>query len=144
MLMNPLDTAAPPVTTPSVALSGLPALLAVAFLAMSLSGCVASEATMLSSAPADRPSVKKSDVRTYADTSSMECSYDRVAYISTESSMSSVSDEQMINTAKSKAAEVRANAVIIGRLATDKPSGLEYDTGGRSGRFLALLEDRPC
>ena len=124
--------------------TGISSCLLAIFAGALLAGCVASEATTLSSAPSDRPAVKEADVQLYSDTSSVECSYERVAYISIEGSMSSISDQQMIDTAKKKAAEVRANAVIIGRLATDKPGGFENDTGGRSGRFLALLENRPC
>lgn len=112
-------------------------------------GCVSTEATMLSSAPSDRPAVDTSEVAVYADTSNVECPYDPVAMISASGSMSSISNTRMVRNAKLRAAKVRANGVIIAGMNTEDPDYNPYafggtDYGSKQGRYLAVLERRPC
>jgi len=113
-------------------------------------GCVNTETTRLATAPEDLPTVKGgASVAIYTDTSQVKCNYVPVATIRAEGTTSSVEDEKMIGKAKVAAAKANANALIMGKLATDDPDynpatfgGSDY--GSRSGRFLAVYERRPC
>jgi len=111
--------------------------------------CVNTEATMLGSAPEGLEPVDTSEVAVYADSTGLQCPSDRVAMIRAEGTTSGVSDKKMIRNTKEKAAELGANAVIVGGLDTDDPDynpmllgGSDY--GSRQGRFLAVREQRPC
>lgn len=102
---------------------------------------------MLGQAPPNRPKVKASEVSVYTDTTDFECSWEKVALIRAQGSMSSISDKKMLKRSKEQAAEVRANAIIVGRLGTNDPDmtwGGGTDYGSREGRFLAAYEERPC
>ena len=110
-----------------------------------VAGCVSAKATMLDSAPPDRPAVTASQVAVYSDTNSVDCSYDRVALIKTSGGTADTNNEKLIKKTKKKAAEIRANTVIIGELSTDDANpNQQYSFGSREGRFLALYERRPC
>lgn len=119
----------------------IPIFLTAAFFV----GCVSTEATMLDSAPPDRPDVTTSQVVVYSDTNSIDCPYDRVALVKATGGSSDISNDKIIKKTKKKAAEVRANTIIIGDLSTDEADpNQQYDFGGREGRFSAIYEHRPC
>ena len=125
------------------------ATLTVFFFGLLVVSCVNTEATKLSAAPEGLEPVDTSEVVVYADSMGVECPSERVAMIRTEGTTSGVSDKKMIENTKEKAAELGANAVIVGGLDTDDPDynpmllgGSDY--GSRQGRFLAVREQRPC
>lgn len=110
--------------------------------ALLIAGCASTSATMLGNAPDDLVQKSPSEVTVYSDTASVGCGYTKVAYLSTSGSVSGM-DKKMMESAKKKAAEIGANAVVIGRVNSQGPSfGDAY--GNTEARYLAVLEDRPC
>lgn len=108
------------------------------FIALALFvGCVGTEATRLDSAPEDLSPVPASEVAVYSDTSSVPCSYSRVAIVQAQSISAMVSTSKLAEEVKPKAGELGANAVIISDVNESS------DPGGRNGRFLAL-HVQPC
>ena len=107
-----------------------------------LTSCVSTDVTRLDGAPADLSPVDTSEVAIYADTSSLDCPYDEVAFLSSTGSISGM-DTQVTQKSKEKAAELGANALVIGAVRAEGPSYFDR-YGDTEGRFLALYEQRPC
>ena len=116
---------------------------AALFIAALAVGCASTNATMLGTAPDDLEPLSVEEVTAYSDTSSVQCDYDRVAALQTSGSVEGM-DEKMIKSAKEKAAEIGANAIILKRLSSDSGTGINYDYGSTEGRYLAIYERRPC
>lgn len=117
-------------------------LLLSAFAALFLVGCASTNATMLAGAPENPKPRPASAVQVYSDTSSIDCPYDKVAYLSTSGSVQGM-DEKVMKSAKKKAGEVGANAIVIGRVKSQGPSfGDTY--GNTEARYLAVLVEPSC
>lgn len=108
------------------------------FLTALLLGCVGSKVTLLKGASSNPSPVDTSKIKIYADTSALNCSFDYVAVIETQTPSTKTAGAKAIQKAKVEAGEVGANALLIDSLNTS--SGL----GVRENRFTALYEDRPC
>ena len=107
-----------------------------------LTHCVSTDVTRLDSAPTGLEPVDTSEVAIYADTSSIECPYSAVAFLSSTGSVSGL-DEKVTRKSKEKAAELGANTLIIGSMRAEGPSFFDR-YGDTEGRFLAVYEERPC
>jgi len=108
-----------------------------------LFGCVQTNVTRLSTAPEGLSPVDTSQIEVYADTSSIECDYDEVAYVGATGSVANMPMSRMIQGAKPKAGKMGANALVIGGKRTQGPSYFDR-YGNTESKFLAVYERRPC
>lgn len=99
-------------------------------------GQVSTSATMLDSAPDDRPSVDVSEVSVYSSFESVECEYSRVAFVESTPRLGARNEKDVINSGKEKAAEIGANGLVIE----------EMDTSANNPQssFVAIFESKSC
>lgn len=87
-------------------------------IAIALTGCVSTDATMLSSK--SYPPLDPEDVTIYLSEGDIEGDYEKIALINAKGSASYTSESQMYNAVRKKAAEMGANGVLHAKL--DEPS----------------------
>jgi len=110
--------------------------------ALCLSGCVHTNATLLSTAP--RPAVDPAAVVLYTSADKVPGKYDEVALIDSHGDEGSTTYHKMLESMRKKAGEVGANGVILDST-TDPSTGakvahaLLWTSADRKGKAMAIF-----
>ena len=108
-----------------------------------LSGCVTTNASMLGTASAQRPTVPPERVALYRNAEQVPGRYEEVALLNSEGDSAFTNEAKMFESMKKKAGEVGANAVILDAL-SEPSSGAKVAaaifgvSADRKGKALAI------
>jgi hypothetical protein len=113
-------------------------LLAMVFMA----GCISTNAVRLGE-PTQYPPVKPEAVQVFLKEEDVKVDFDKVAIINAEGNYSYADDEKMVNAMKKKAAQLGANAIIMGEFkdpsTVEKIADAVVGVGGtKTGKVLAI------
>jgi hypothetical protein len=106
-----------------------------------LTGCVATEATMLSNRT--YPATMSEDVVIYLEEKDVPGDFEKIAIIHTEGDYEMTSEKQMLEAARRRAAKVGANGILIQRL-KDPSTGAKVaqaifgTEANRKGEMIAI------
>jgi hypothetical protein len=107
-----------------------------------LAGCISTNAVQLGE-PRQYPATKPEEVQVFIKEADVKVDFDKVAIINAEGNYSYASDEKMVNAMKKKAAQLGANAIIIGEFkdpsTVEKIADAVVGVGGtKTGKVLAI------
>jgi hypothetical protein len=113
-------------------------LLAVLMLA----GCISTNAVRLGE-PRQYPAVQPEEVQVFLKEEDVKAEFDKVAIINAEGNYTYANDEKMINAMKKKAAQLGANAIILGEFkdpsTVEKIADAVIGVGGeKTAKVLAI------
>jgi hypothetical protein len=117
-------------------------ILMAAALLLTLVGCISTNAVQLGT-PTQYPPVHADSVKVFLKEADVEGDFDKVAIVNAEGNYNWANDERLIKAMKKKAAQLGANAIILGEF--QEPSTVEkiadyvIGVGGeKTARVLAI------
>ena len=116
--------------------------LGILALVLSLSACISSSAVQLGQ-PTQYPAVAPEQVQVFLKEEDVKQEFDKVALITAEGNYTYADDERMIKAMKKKAAQLGANAIVIGEFKDPSAVGKIADAvigvgGQKTGKVLAI------
>lgn len=109
-----------------------------------LTGCVATNATMLNPAPTTRPAVLPTQVRIYRTAAQVPGKYDEIALLNSTGESNWTNEQKMMESMRIKAGKLGANGVILDDIkeagSGAKVAAAIFGTGTqRKGRAVAIF-----
>ena len=119
-------------------------LIVAALVAMSLTGCVRTNATVLGASPVARIKVAPEQVRIYRTADQVKARYEEIALLNSTGESSWTDESGMMQSMRKKAGDLGANGIILDAIneasAGAKVAGAFLGTGSqRKGRAVAIF-----